>query len=73
MMHAARPHEYFEDAFLAWLDRECGGYGSLRAGGDDVVIVQSQAGRILNYLARMPRCATIYQFWSIWRPLYPDM
>jgi acyl-CoA thioesterase FadM len=42
MMHAARPHEYFEDAFLAWLDRECGGYDSLRAGGDDFVIVQSQ-------------------------------
>ncbi len=41
-MHAARPHEYFEDAFLAWLDRECGGYESLRAGGDDFVIVQSQ-------------------------------
>jgi acyl-CoA thioesterase FadM len=34
--------EYFEDAFLAWLDRECGGYESLRAGGDDFVIVQSQ-------------------------------
>jgi len=42
MMHAARPYEYFEDAFLAWLDRECGGYESLRAGGDDFVIVQSQ-------------------------------
>jgi len=22
-MHAARPYEYFEDAFLAWLDRKC--------------------------------------------------
>jgi acyl-CoA thioesterase FadM len=42
MMHAVRPYEYFEDAFLAWLDRECGGYESLRAGGDDFVIVQSQ-------------------------------
>lgn len=41
-MHAARPYEYFEDAFLAWLDQECGGYESLRAGGDDFVIVQSQ-------------------------------
>jgi len=28
MMPAARPHDYFEDAFLAWLDRECGGYES---------------------------------------------
>jgi acyl-CoA thioester hydrolase/thioesterase-3 len=42
MMHAARPYEYFEDAFLAWLDRECGGYESLRAGGDDFVMVRSQ-------------------------------
>ncbi len=42
MMHAARPYEYFEDAFLAWLDRECGGYESVRAGGHDFVIVQSQ-------------------------------
>ena len=42
VMHAARPYEYFEDAFLAWLDQECGGYESLRAGGDDFVIVQTQ-------------------------------
>jgi acyl-CoA thioesterase FadM len=42
MMHAARPYEYVEDAFLAWLDRECGGYESLRAGGNDFVIVQTQ-------------------------------
>ena len=46
-MHASRPYEYFEDAFLAWLDRECGGYESLRADGDDFVIVQSQC----RYLA----------------------
>jgi acyl-CoA thioesterase FadM len=26
MMHASRPHEYVEDAFLAWLDGACGGY-----------------------------------------------
>lgn len=49
-MHAARPYEYFEDAFLAWLDLECGGYESLRAGGDDFVIVQSKC----QYLA--PAC-----------------
>src|ERR1700753_1438377 len=42
MMHAARPYGYFEDAFLAWLDQECGGYESLRAGGDDFVIVLAQ-------------------------------
>lgn len=41
-MHAARPYEYFEDAFLAWLDRECGGYESLRGDGHDFVIVASQ-------------------------------
>lgn len=41
-MHAARPYEYFEDAFLAWLDRECGGYETLRAGGHDFVIVESR-------------------------------
>jgi acyl-CoA thioesterase FadM len=41
-MHATRPYEYFEDTFLAWLDRECGGYESLRADGHDFVIVQSQ-------------------------------
>lgn len=46
IMHAARPYEYFEDAFLAWLDRECGGYESLRADGDDFVIVQSQCSYI---------------------------
>lgn len=47
MMHAARPYEYFEDAFLAWLDRECGGYEFLRAGGHDFVIVESRC----RYLA----------------------
>lgn len=42
MMHASRPYEYFEDAFLVWLDRECCGYETLRADGHDLVIVQSQ-------------------------------
>jgi acyl-CoA thioesterase FadM len=42
MMHASRPYEYFEDAFLAWLDEACGGYGSLRAAGYDFVIVESR-------------------------------
>jgi acyl-CoA thioesterase FadM/ketosteroid isomerase-like protein len=42
MMHASRPYEYFEDAFLAWLDGACGGYGSLRAAGYDFVIVESR-------------------------------
>jgi acyl-CoA thioesterase FadM len=42
MMHASRPYEYFEDAFLAWLDDACGGYGPLRAAGYDFVIVESR-------------------------------
>jgi acyl-CoA thioesterase FadM/ketosteroid isomerase-like protein len=42
MMHASRPYEYFEDAFLAWLDAACGGYGPLRAAGYDFVIVESR-------------------------------
>jgi acyl-CoA thioesterase FadM len=41
MMHASRPAEYFEDAFLAWLDSACAGYGSLRAAGVDLVIAES--------------------------------
>lgn len=41
-MHASRPYEYFEDAFLAWLDNACGGYGPLRAAGYDFVIVESR-------------------------------
>jgi acyl-CoA thioesterase FadM/ketosteroid isomerase-like protein len=42
MMHASRPYEYFEDAFLAWLDHACGGYEPLRAAGYDFVIVESR-------------------------------
>lgn len=41
LMHASRPYEYFEDAFLAWLGRACGGYDAVRAGGVDFVIVES--------------------------------
>ena len=41
MMHASRPAEYFEDAFLAWLEAACAGYGSLRAAGVDLVIAES--------------------------------
>ena len=41
MMHASRPAEYFEDAFLAWLDSGCAGYDSLRAAGVDLVIAES--------------------------------
>lgn len=42
MMHATRPYEYVEDAFLAWLDRECGGYEALRAEGSDFVIIETR-------------------------------
>ena len=41
MMHASRPAEYFEDAFLAWLDVACGGYDVLRAAGVDLVIAET--------------------------------
>jgi acyl-CoA thioester hydrolase len=41
MMHASRPAEYFEDAFLAWLDSACAGYDSVRAAGVDLVIAES--------------------------------
>ncbi len=41
MMHASRPYEYLEEAFLAWLARTCGGSEALRAGGIDFVIVES--------------------------------
>jgi acyl-CoA thioester hydrolase len=41
MMHASRYYEYFEDAFLNWLDTCAGGYASVRADGTDLVIVAS--------------------------------
>jgi YbgC/YbaW family acyl-CoA thioester hydrolase len=41
MMHASRYYEYFEDAFLEWLDRHVGGYGRLRSDGVDLVVVAS--------------------------------
>lgn len=40
-MHASRPAEYFEDAFLAWLDAVCGGYANLRAADTDLVIAET--------------------------------
>ncbi len=33
IMHASRPHEYFEDAFLAWLDDACGTVGLIHTTG----------------------------------------
>ncbi|WP_347813286.1 acyl-CoA thioesterase [Actinomadura sp. KC345] len=41
MLHASRYYEYFEDAFLAWLDDHIGGYEALRATGVDMVVVVS--------------------------------
>jgi YbgC/YbaW family acyl-CoA thioester hydrolase len=40
-MHASRYYEYFEDAFLHWLDTHLGGYRTLRASGTDLVVVAS--------------------------------
>jgi YbgC/YbaW family acyl-CoA thioester hydrolase len=39
MVHAGRYHEFFEDAFLDWLEERAGGYARLRSGGTDLVIV----------------------------------
>jgi YbgC/YbaW family acyl-CoA thioester hydrolase len=40
MVHAARYYEFFEDAFLDWLDVHAGGYRQLRERtGTDLVIV----------------------------------
>lgn len=42
MVHAARYYEFFEDAFLDWLDIHAGGYRQLRERtGVDLVIVTS--------------------------------
>jgi acyl-CoA thioesterase FadM/ketosteroid isomerase-like protein len=41
MLHASRYYEYFEDAFLDWLDTHLGGYQALRTTGTDLVIVAS--------------------------------
>jgi acyl-CoA thioester hydrolase len=41
MMHASRPAEYFEDAFLAWLDAACAGYTNLRGADTDLVIAET--------------------------------
>jgi YbgC/YbaW family acyl-CoA thioester hydrolase len=42
MVHAIRPLEYFEDAFVAWVDARCGGYSTLRSAGYDFVIAQTE-------------------------------
>ena len=41
MVHASRYYEFFEDAFLAWLEDVCGGYPALQATGGDLVIVEN--------------------------------
>lgn len=41
VLHASRYYEYFEDAFLGWLDAHVGGYAALRATGADLVVVAS--------------------------------
>jgi YbgC/YbaW family acyl-CoA thioester hydrolase len=42
VVHAGRYYEFFEDAFLDWLDEHAGGYRGLREqDGVDVVIVAS--------------------------------
>jgi YbgC/YbaW family acyl-CoA thioester hydrolase len=41
MVHAGRYYEFFEDAFLGWLDEHVGGYDRLRETGTDLVVVSS--------------------------------
>jgi YbgC/YbaW family acyl-CoA thioester hydrolase len=41
MVHASRYYEFFEDAFLGWLDQHAGGYDRLRQAGTDLVVVAS--------------------------------
>jgi acyl-CoA thioesterase FadM/ketosteroid isomerase-like protein len=41
VLHAARYYEYFEDAFLDWLDEHVGGYEALRSTGVDLAVVAS--------------------------------
>lgn len=41
MVHALRYYEFFEDAFVNWLDERAGGYSALRSQGVDLVIVES--------------------------------
>ncbi|MFB9836077.1 hotdog domain-containing protein [Actinoallomurus acaciae] len=41
MVYAGRYHEFFEDAFLDWLEEYAGGYARLRDEGVDMVIVAS--------------------------------
>jgi YbgC/YbaW family acyl-CoA thioester hydrolase len=42
MLHAARYYEYFEEAFLHWLDASGSSYAELREQGVDLVIVESR-------------------------------
>jgi YbgC/YbaW family acyl-CoA thioester hydrolase len=41
MVHASRYYEFFEDAFLGWLDEHVGGYRRLREAQTDLVVVAS--------------------------------
>ena len=36
MLHAGRYYEYFEDAFLDWIDQHANGYRQLRSTGVDL-------------------------------------
>ncbi|HEX8004938.1 MAG TPA: acyl-CoA thioesterase [Trebonia sp.] len=41
VVHASRYFEFFEDAFLSWLDHTCGSYLQLQETGGDLVIVEN--------------------------------
>ena len=42
VVHAARYHDFFEEAFLGWLEANGAPYSTLRAGGVDLVIAESR-------------------------------
>jgi YbgC/YbaW family acyl-CoA thioester hydrolase len=41
MVYAGRYYEFFEDAFLEWLEEHAGGYARLRSAGADLVVASS--------------------------------
>jgi YbgC/YbaW family acyl-CoA thioester hydrolase len=57
MVHASRYYEFFEDAFLSWLDHTCGGYLQLQATGGDLVLVEN--GCSYRHPARQSEVITI--------------
>jgi YbgC/YbaW family acyl-CoA thioester hydrolase len=58
MVHAGRYYEFFEDAFIEWLDQHIGGYGRLRETGTDLVVVASSCDHAVP--ARLDDLLTVH-------------